>query len=361
MRLRSFTAPTIAEAMRQVRVALGADAIIVSTSAEGDGRSARVTAAIEPRWGDVEPGADDDANAREPALTARLHPDVKALRVIRDAFDFHGVPAILAQRLSGLAGDAIEAGAARGDPVLALAASLDKRFRFAGSFGAEARSRPLILVGPPGAGKTATVAKLATRAVLAGKRPGVITADTVRAGGVEQLSAFTRLLDIDIQVAEDPGALADAILAARGISQRNDGVLVDTAGVNPYDEGELARLKAIVAAAKADVALVMPAGGDPLEAAELATAFAEIGAAYLLVTRLDAARRFASLLTAAEAGKLAFCEVGTTPHIADGLALLNPVSLARILLGDFVESSGEAETAQTSTSEPTPTTFKAVS
>ncbi|HEY1386360.1 MAG TPA: GTPase, partial [Dongiaceae bacterium] len=46
MRLRTFTAPTISEAMRQVRTALGDDAVILST--EHNGKAVKVTAAIEP-------------------------------------------------------------------------------------------------------------------------------------------------------------------------------------------------------------------------------------------------------------------------------------------------------------------------
>ena len=46
MRLRTFTAATMSEAMALVRARLGADAIIVSTE-EGDDGATRVTAAVE--------------------------------------------------------------------------------------------------------------------------------------------------------------------------------------------------------------------------------------------------------------------------------------------------------------------------
>ena len=68
----------------------------------------------------------------------------------------------------------------------------------------------MILLGPPGAGKTLTAAKLAARLCLAGHRPMVITADGRRAGAVEQLAAFTRLLDLDLMVAPHPATVARA-------------------------------------------------------------------------------------------------------------------------------------------------------
>jgi flagellar biosynthesis protein FlhF len=334
MRLRSYTAATVAEALRLVRDELGPDAMIVATHRGGKGAFARVTAAVEP------------AAPAEPAPSPARRGPSEALRQIREALAFHGVPAPLAERLVNLAGDALDHGDVGGDPLVALAAALDSRFQFAPLPAPTSRSRAFILVGPPGAGKTATAAKLAARAALGGKRVGVITTDTQRAGGIEQLAAFTKLLGLDIQIAEDAGALTDATLAAQGL----DGVVIDTAGAIPYDDGDLERVKALVEAARAECVLVLPAGGDTLEAAEAASQFARVGAKRLLVTRLDAARRLASLLTAAEAGRLAFSDVGITAHIAHGLRALNPVSLARLLLGEVRETEQSQNPSEARTS-----------
>ena len=47
MRLKTFTAPTLADAMELVRRDMGEDAIIVSTQQGSDALTCRVTAAIE--------------------------------------------------------------------------------------------------------------------------------------------------------------------------------------------------------------------------------------------------------------------------------------------------------------------------
>src|SRR5262249_12437685 len=67
----------------------------------------------------------------------------------------------------------------------------------------------LLLVGPTGAGKTTTIAKLAANAALVeGKRVQLITLDNYRVGGVDQIRTFADLIGVPLQVAESPAALA---------------------------------------------------------------------------------------------------------------------------------------------------------
>ncbi len=71
---------------------------------------------------------------------------------------------------------------------------------------------------------------------------------------------------------------------------------------------------------------------DPMEAADIAVRFNVLGPQRLLATRLDLSRRLGGALAAAEVAALSFCEVSISPHVADGLTPINPVSLARLLL-----------------------------
>src|SRR5688572_27190104 len=106
MRLRTFTAPSVGEAMRQVRAALGEDAVILST--EQVGKLVKLTAAIES-------GAPAGANA----AAAAAGDDIEA------ALIYHGVPKALADRLLATAGE-LEGGG----PQQALTAALRARFDF---------------------------------------------------------------------------------------------------------------------------------------------------------------------------------------------------------------------------------------
>jgi flagellar biosynthesis protein FlhF len=192
----------------------------------------------------------------------------------------------------------------------------------------EGTQRPLLLTGPPGAGKTVSCAKLATRAVMAGQAPLVITTDGNRAGAVEQLAAYTRLLGLTLAVAPGPGTLGKA-LAHR---QPGQPVLIDTAGCDPFDPDQATEVHSLARMVAAEMVLVLPAGLDVADSAEIAQAFAALGARHLLPTRLDLARRLGGVLAAASSG-LALTQAGIGPGAADGLADITPAWLAACLEG----------------------------
>jgi flagellar biosynthesis protein FlhF len=287
MHVRLYRAPAIPAAMEQVRRELGADALILATRRIADG--VEVTAAVEAA---VEPPP--------PAIDARR----------RAAFEYHRLPPGIARKL--------ETGP--------LPFALSAVFRFVRlTFGP--RPRPLLLVGPPGGGKTLTVARLAARLVVNGVRPLVMSADDRRAGAIEQLSAFTGVLGLGLVATSDPIELK-AALAER---EDNVPVLIDAPGLNAFEARERDELAILAEITNSTVALVLPAGIDAAEAADLAAAHAAGGATLLVATRLDLARRLSGVLTAAAVG-LALAEAGIGPGIADGLTPLTPSFLAERLL-----------------------------
>jgi flagellar biosynthesis protein FlhF len=345
MRIRNFSAPTIAEAMTQVRAAMGGDAIIVSTYQRGRGRGVEVTAAIEPD-AMAPPKAKPQPAARPPQADRAASTEVA--QSLARALSWHGVPGKLIEPLCVAA-----AAFAHSDREMCLASALDASFGFSPlpqqSF-PQKQPHALMLIGPAGAGKTALCAKLAARAVFAGQTVRVITTDTVRAGGIDQLQALTQLMQVPLLTAANPGELRRR-LDHRGdhggdlgadTGAKPDCVLIDTAGVNPFEPTELDDLKSFLGAGLIETQLVLAAGMDADDAADQAAALAALKPARLFSTRLDAARRYGALISAANAADLAFAEVSISPFVAQGLTVLNPVSFAKLLLRD--PGLGEVQT-----------------
>jgi len=78
--------------------------------------------------------------------------------------------------------------------------------------------------------------------------------------------------------------------------------------------------------------LVLPAGLDAMEAIDIASVFKELGARRVFATRLDATRRFGSLLMTLHRSRLAFSDCSHSPKVAEGISPLKPVTLARMMM-----------------------------
>lgn len=368
MRLRTFTAPTIKDAMAMVREALGPDAIIISSYERPRGRGAEVRAAVEAK---PEPPAPLRRDAPEPlaslALAAgRAPPEVPDETDIAEASAKLKAIAQLARRVDrkgattpkesnriarveamltyhGLSSHQVGAIVSTlrkldtRDATHALTSALDARIVFQPV--SEKPRRPVMLIGAPGAGKTVTVSKLAARARLAGHQIHVITTDTLRSGAVEQLGALLARMDAQVETAETPAALSKALARQRG---RDAAIFIDTPGTNAFSDGERRDLNAFITAADIEPVYLAAAGGDAAESGEQARIFGELGATRLIMTRLDAARRLGALLTAALEGGLSIAQVSLSPYLSEPLSALNAGMLARIL---FAQAKGALDAA----------------
>lgn len=178
------------------------------------------------------------------------------------------------------------------------------------------RARRVAFVGPTGAGKTTTLAKVAARAVLhEGRRIGLLTLDTYRLGAVPQLASLAQILGVPLRVADRPGEVA----AALGALGDRDLVFVDTAGRNPRDPGFL-DLTATLAAVEADeVHLVLPATMRPADARQAAQRFVELGATHLALTKLDETGAAREALRLAAALGLPLVWLGTGQEVPEAL------------------------------------------
>ncbi len=147
------------------------------------------------------------------------------------------------------------------------------------------RPRVIALVGPTGAGKTTTIAKLANHPLaFAGQRVGLICLDTYRIGAVEQSKQYAELSKMPFEVVWDAGDVARAMKRLRDC----DVILIDTPGRGPRASADLRDTQArLLELTPDEVHMVLPAGLQPALARRVISAHLALGVTHLLATKLD--------------------------------------------------------------------------
>ncbi|MBD3893116.1 flagellar biosynthesis protein FlhF [Hydrogenophaga sp.] len=151
----------------------------------------------------------------------------------------------------------------------------------------------LALIGATGVGKTTTAAKIAAQCVkrFGAASVGIITLDTQRAAGYEQLRAYGRMLGVVAHQAHDHAALKDllTLLANKRL------VLIDTPGLGQRDQ-RIPDLLDLLALPKLKKCLLLNAGahGDTLD--EVLTAFKPSTLHGVVLSKVDEAVKLGPVL-----------------------------------------------------------------
>lgn len=189
------------------------------------------------------------------------------------------------------------------------------------------------LVGSTGVGKTTTAAKLA--ALCAAKHGpnsvGLITLDTYRVGGHDQLRAYGRMLGVVAHLAHDKAALQDLL----GLLAGKKMVIIDTTGVAPRDPRKDDILEVLNLPGIQHL-LVANAGahGDTLD--EALAAFKRVGCKQAILSKVDEAVKLAPALDALIRHQLVLRGITNGQRV--------PEDLTRAQASDLVATSMRAHT-----------------
>lgn len=157
-------------------------------------------------------------------------------------------------------------------------------------------SGAICLVGPQGAGKTTTIAKIAAQYVLTHGRSdiAILTTDSARVGAQEQLRAYGRILQVPVHVATDP----DEAVKTYRLLRKKKLVLIDTAGISFRDKQGISELNQLVSGMQdVQVFLTLPADSENYVQSEIIDAYSSFNAQGAVLTRIDEAMRLGGAMS----------------------------------------------------------------
>lgn len=336
MKLKRFTAPTMNEALQAIKADLGDDAVILSTrkvkGANGK-PTLEVTAAIEQiAAAPSEERRTSGPRTDEPRLQTTADLDLEPREntdaeqgELADKLMAHGVTPAIAQKLQKAVKALMETGFSEED---GLEMVLSKLIKFATPTDILDSKKPFVLVGSTGAGKTTTLAKIAVTERMHGRKVALVTMDTYKIGGVEQLDIYADALKESLHIVKSGSTLAETLKKIEGY----DLILVDSAGVNPYERSRMADIAKQLDEVDATIALMLPSNLNAPEMMALPKAFGALKPQHLLFSKMDETSFLGGMVNTAIESSLPLCFATDGQRVPQDLLQLDAKTLSRRLL-----------------------------
>ena len=196
-----------------------------------------------------------------------------------------------------------------------------------------------VFVGPPGAGKTTTIAKLAAQMRARHEaRPTLVAADGYRVGAVEQLRLYADILGLPFVVARTALDLERAVATARRP------MLVDTAGRSPADRGVRDLFDVLSGHPGVRTHLVLPAALSGRDAARLLDRYGAAAPGRVVLSKVDETESAGALIALLRSRQLQVSWIGCGQSVPEDLVRATGRLLAAGLLGEPITAMGAQRT-----------------
>jgi flagellar biosynthesis protein FlhF len=375
VKIKSYFAKTITEAMERARAELGVDAMIIAsnkTSGEaqrlgmyevvfgladgGNGSNPPTPAAAVPvpsapqnesrptiprpteglerlreRMEDLRKSV---SRKREKASQAKLPFSARVAAVLMQS----GFPQQVAEDFA--AGMHHRSPDERQDIVAAMRSEMNARLKISARLGMAGNSRSTVaIVGPPGAGKTTMIVKLAIKYGIAAGRPTrLISTDTNRFAGADLLRRYADAMDVRLDTPTTVEAL-DRALASDGTNQL---VLIDTEGFGPTCERRTELASFVASRADIDLHLALPSYASYEDLSSMASRFQPFLPSKVILTGLDVCSNIGPALSYVLATESSVSFLSTGREVPEDIEEASTAALTMRLLPSLLAAAAAA-------------------
>jgi flagellar biosynthesis GTPase FlhF len=186
------------------------------------------------------------------------------------------------------------------------------------------------LVGPTGVGKTTTIAKIASDALLRrGLKVGMINLDSYKVAAFDQLGTYAKILNVPFRSVANADELKTAIHDFRSL----DLVLIDTTGRSQRDPESLKEMHAILQGVpEIRTQVVLSATTRDSELYDMASRFALFRPQGIIVSKLDEATIYGSIFNVSQKAKLPLLYFTTGQRVPEDIEEATPERVAALIL-----------------------------
>ncbi len=182
------------------------------------------------------------------------------------------------------------------------------------------------LLGPTGVGKTTTIAKIASRFVLkhGNQDIALVSTDTYRIGGHEQLRIYGKILGVEVYAAKDAQELQQNLDKL----QDKKLVLIDMAGLSQKDKMVSSQLDMLCEASRDIKKIIcLNASGTLDTLNNVSKAFASRGLDGCIITKVDEAIGLGGVINVVLQNKLKVYYLTNGQRVPEDIALVDKIAL----------------------------------
>ncbi|MBB15211.1 flagellar biosynthesis protein FlhF [Candidatus Poribacteria bacterium] len=362
MRIKTYEADTIQDAMDQIKQDLGPNALILNTrqvtkSVKWFGLAKKhmievVAGIATPKKTESDsssalvpiPSPDVLDTQSENSVVEGKTVEAIALRNIRSALDDvyqrqieRGINKELSQRLVYLLDDIISNSVSHNRELETKTIRQDFNDRLSqviqvsGGVDFSVEEQQIIsLVGPTGVGKTTTVAKLAAvSSVLNYKKVGLISIDAYRIAAYDQLKTYAEIIGLPVELALSPQGARDAIDKFAD----QDIIIVDSVGRSPNHQVHMAELHGYMQVIRpTEVHLTVSASVKFEDLVRIVDRYRTLDVSRIIFTKLDETVTLDTVVNGAYYTKYPISYLGVGQTVPDDLEIAEIERISSFLL-----------------------------